>query len=617
MSKKSLFSQHDSDSDSSSNDSFDNWSAFGSLAALGSSDMAGDAAGGAAFDSAPPSFATLGEAPEPSGPAPADPVGASAVSQGATGNPYIDGVLSGSKWNGSFTFSFPQLASQYGAYPTNEPTTNFAPVTFQQREAARAILNGTTFSPTANVEHFGAVNSFISPSVTEAGGLGNGLSGAGDIRLGESTLANPTAYAYYPSNQAAGQGGDVWFGTAYANTVNDYRNPVLGGYSYHTHIHELGHAMGLKHSHETGGPANVAVPTDRDAIEFTVMSYRSYVGGPSSGGYTYETWGGPQTYMMLDIQALQTMYGAYYGSHAGNTVYQWSPTTGEMFVNEAGGGFVAQGTPGGNRVFMTIWDGNGVDTYDMSNYSNNVSIDLTPGSWSITSQTQRAFLGFDGVNNHYANGTVYNALLFNGDARSYIENANGGSGNDTINGNVIANVLNGNAGNDTINGGAGNDTINGGDGNDTIDGGSGVDVMNGGNGDDLFRIFNGWTGGAGEQINGDAGSDTFDTSAASLTTATIDLVAGTFNYTPGGSGFIALSSIENVITGSSADTITGNSSDNTISTNGGNDSINAGPGHDTVHAGDGDDTITDTQGMGASDDDVYDGGNGPTRWSTI
>ena len=105
------------------------------------------------------------------------------------------------------------------------------------------------------------------------------MNGLGDIRFGESSIPG-TAYAYYPSNAASGQGGDIWFGTAYAGTSNDYRNPYLGGYAYHTLIHEAGHAMGLKHSHETGGVANVAVPADRDAIEYTVMSYRSYVGGP-------------------------------------------------------------------------------------------------------------------------------------------------------------------------------------------------------------------------------------------------------------------------------------------------------------------------------------------------
>ena len=57
--------------------------------------------------------------------------------------------------------------------------------------------------------------------------------------------------------------------------------------------------------------------------------------------------------------------------------------------------------------------------------------------------------------------------MFNGDARSYIDNAIGGSGNDTIVGNAIANTLNGGAGNDTLTGGGGNDTIIGGAGTDT------------------------------------------------------------------------------------------------------------------------------------------------------
>ena len=56
--------------------------------------------------------------------------------------------------------------------------------------------------------------------------------------------------------------------------------------------------------------------------------------------------------------------------------------------------------------------------------------------------------------------------MFNGDARSYIDNAIGGSGNDTITGNAIANTLNGGNGNDTLTGGAGNDTIIGGSGTD-------------------------------------------------------------------------------------------------------------------------------------------------------
>src|SRR4029078_12214950 len=98
-----------------------------------------------------------------------------------------------------------------------------------------------------------------------------------------------------------------------------------------------------------------------------------------------------------------------------------------------------------------------------SNYSTGVTINLNPGASSITSPTQIANLG----KGHSVQVNIYNAYLFNGDARSYIDNANGGSGNDIIVGNAIANTLNGGAGNDILTVGNGSDTIIGGAGTDT------------------------------------------------------------------------------------------------------------------------------------------------------
>src|SRR5204863_3079446 len=114
--------------------------------------------------------------------------------------------------------------------------------------------------------------------------------------------------------------------------------------------------------------------------------------------YTNEQFGFPQSYMMNDILALQKMYGADFGLNSTDTTYTWDTSTGQMSINGVG-----QGTPGANRVFLTIWDGNGNDTYDMSNYSTGVSINLQPGLWSTTSSVQKAYLG-DG---HYAQGNVY------------------------------------------------------------------------------------------------------------------------------------------------------------------------------------------------------------------
>jgi Ca2+-binding RTX toxin-like protein len=72
-----------------------------------------------------------------------------------------------------------------------------------------------------------------------------------------------------------------------------------------------------------------------------------------------------------------------------------------------------------------------------------------------------------------------------------IENATGGSGNDTITGSTAANVLAGGAGNDALDGGSGDDVLMGGLGNDTLTGGAGNDIIVGGLGNDSM---NGGTG---------------------------------------------------------------------------------------------------------------------------
>jgi serralysin len=215
-----------------------------------------------------------------------------------------------------------------------------------------------------------------------------------------------------------------------------YDNPVVGNYAYLTFLHETGHALGLKHGHESP-----ALSPDRDSMEYSIMTYRGYIGAPTDGGYKNEVWGFAQTLMMYDIAALQRIYGANFSTQAGDSVYTWSPTTGQTFIN--GGAFL---TPGGNRVFMTVWDGGGNDTYNLSNYSDAVTIDLRPGEWTITSQVQLANLGLG----NFARGNVANSLLYNNDTRSLIENAIGGSGNDILVANQTTNRLTGGAGTDTF-----------------------------------------------------------------------------------------------------------------------------------------------------------------------
>ncbi|HVQ07440.1 MAG TPA: M10 family metallopeptidase C-terminal domain-containing protein [Allosphingosinicella sp.] len=328
----------------------------------------------------------------------------------------VDALVSGAAWNHpNLTFGFPTLASQYPAdFDEVSPPTQFEAFNGTQQAATIQLLQLV-----ANVTNLTFAQNSANP-------------GQADLRFAESSEAD-VAYAYYPTNQGPlDQGGTAWF-----NHTN-FNNPVRGNYAWMGILHEAGHALGLKHGHEFP----LAISADRDSLEYSVMTYRSYPGGSIDGGYQNETFGFAQTLMMYDVAALQKIYGgANWTFNNTNSVYTWSATTGEMSINGVG-----QGAPGANRVFMTVWDGGGNDTYDLSAYANGTTIDLRPGEWTTTSQNQIANLG----QGHFARGNVANALLFEGNTASLIENAIGGASGDFLIANQAANQLRGNGGGDAF-----------------------------------------------------------------------------------------------------------------------------------------------------------------------
>lgn len=325
---------------------------------------------------------------------------------------YINGLTDGRAWGSSYgTYGFPTAKAQYGAgYPE---ATTFKPLTAGQQKSARDTI--------ANYNDVSGLNFF------ELGGAG---ATAATARYGYSDRP-VTAYAYDPSTSA--RGGDVWFG----NKNGFVADPLPGGYTHFTTLHETGHATGLKHTDE----GRVHLPRDHDSIENTVMSYRTYTGQPAEGNYTVGSGSYPQTLMRDDIRALQHLYGPDYGTNAGNTTYRWDPNTGEMSINGQ-----PQGKPMANKIFRTIWDGGGNDTYDASNYTTPVKINLEPGQWSTLAPNQVADLG----SNRKPPGSVANAYLHKNNPASLIENAIGGSGNDTFVPNAASNRIDGGPGIDTV-----------------------------------------------------------------------------------------------------------------------------------------------------------------------
>jgi serralysin len=231
-------------------------------------------------------------------------------------------------------------------------------------------------------------------------------------------------------------------------------NPVAGNYADHLILHEFGHALGLSH-----GDAFNGLPPAQRSHDYTLMTGYAHASSASS---VFSDNHGPETWMLADIAGIQHQFGANFAFNGGNTTYTWSQTTGETFING-----VTQGVGRTSNIYRTIWDGNGIDTYDLSNYRSNLQIDLTPGRFSTFSSDQLTRLGADPVSGValMAGGNVANAYLYRGDTRSLIENASGGVGDDRITGNQADNTLLGGAGNDVLNGGTGNDTLFGNGGN--------------------------------------------------------------------------------------------------------------------------------------------------------
>ncbi len=383
--------------------------------------------------------------------------------------------------------------------------------------------------------------------------------------------------------------GDMWVNNnlTYATGERPVANPVEGNEGWATFLHELGHGLGFTH------PANNPYTSDN---QYTVMSYNPH---PSQAGASPANAVWPVTPLLLDIQAAQATYGANLNTRTGDDVYF---ATGGEFAIADGGSLIA-----------AIWDAGGNDTFSAENQTAAVTIDLRPGHFSSIGAITDNIAIAQGVQ-----GT--------GAMSAWIENAVGGSGNDTLQGNVLSNVLRGNAGDDTMYGDDGWDTISGGDGNDIIHGGARGDTIDGGAGDDDLQGEDGWdfvTGGPGNDvISGGTGNDNLFGNEnddvisggdgddrlwgglgndAMHGDAGNDLLIGNagqdhFWGDEGLDTIIAGGGNDVLEGGADADRLFGNENDDVVSGGAGNDWIWGGIGNDMLHGDEGDDVIHGNRG---------------------
>jgi serralysin len=346
----------------------------------------------------------------------------------------IDALLAGVKWGGpadtgvALTYSFP-LANGAAAVFADSPTAPYSPL--EEPMSAMYALNAAQQAAAADaLSKWSAVANVAFTPVPDT------PAEVGDIRV--AFTATPRqgdwGWTYYPS--ASPMGGDVWINQAGTGSAEQSWAP--DGCNYQAMLHELGHALGLKHP--SGG--GVALPPAMDNMLYSVMSYTPppkdifFRTLPDANGHlTSVIWTVvPDTPMLLDIAAAQYLYGANMSYHAGDDVYTFDPHT---------------------PFYRTIWDAGGTNTISVANFADGCTIDLRAGHFSsITMHSDPLPPGsinyyqptYDGSNNMaIAYGTV-------------IQNAIGGAGNDTIVGNDADNVITGGAGNDAIDGGGGTNT---------------------------------------------------------------------------------------------------------------------------------------------------------------
>ena len=246
------------------------------------------------------------------------------------------------------------------------------------------------------------------------------------IEFGLSNTGVDYALAYYPTV------GSVWFN----KNESSLTAPIIGEHGFMSYVHEIGHAFGLNHMGDYDGAGTWTPSSYQDSTVYTVMSYFGPDWNKGKDLVAWADWTGsdgklyaPETPGINDILAIQKIYGAATNTRIGNTIYGFnSNITGEL---EDIYNFSLNKNP-----IITIYDSGGIDTLDLSNWQGSSLIDLTPGTFSSgNSMTKNIGIAFSTI----------------------IENAAGGTGNDTINGNTENNKLQGNLGNDSINGGNGLD----------------------------------------------------------------------------------------------------------------------------------------------------------------
>jgi Ca2+-binding RTX toxin-like protein len=287
------------------------------------------------------------------------------------------------------------------SYMAHYQYDNFASVNAVQEGVALIVMKQDEDTDYSFTNFFGDVApvSFESDSATGAeitfGGI-NDTSTAGFYGHGNGVDA--LTYNYSDPATHVGQSsddsvyGDIWFNQ---NASIGWGGASPGSAQFLAVLHEMGHALGLKHPQQDGDGAGHDLNTADDSQKYTMMYDTPQGWTPSDGGpnpYTPTTnalYNGSSTTPLYayglqvnDIAAIQDIYGRNYGTRGDNTLYDFGQGLGR--AGDASNAFI-----------YAIWDGGGTNVIDTTGFTGAVRIDLRQGEFSSIGSNGNGQDGYD------------------------------------------------------------------------------------------------------------------------------------------------------------------------------------------------------------------------------
>ncbi|MFA7282177.1 MAG: pre-peptidase C-terminal domain-containing protein, partial [Sterolibacterium sp.] len=217
------------------------------------------------------------------------------------------------RWNGAAALGT-AVSLEYSFLSSSVyDVTDFVAMTDNQKQTVRDVL--AMYASIANIT-FTEVSSQSSA----------------DIRFGTSNqdgLSSGVTYQASPNSDGSLRQADVFLNNTGRSASTSTLSP--GGYGYLTLIHEIGHALGLKHPGDyDAGDDRVPppfLPAAFDTEKFTVMSYLD-----NSDSTTYHS-----TPALIDIAALQYLYGINTSESGSSHTFSFSNSSAFVTSLLAGG----------------------------------------------------------------------------------------------------------------------------------------------------------------------------------------------------------------------------------------------------------------------------------------